>query len=231
MKNILIFGASKNLGMYLSKKLSNKNNIYNISRTSKGKKSYSVDLRDIKALNILFAKIKKKINKIDCIVFCVGKSKKNYLKMASSQNFEEALSFNFYSFVNLLNAYLKIYNKKPVKFIVISSIAGIKDIKAPTTYMLAKNALSFYCKLMASRLIRFKISINLISPGNIIMGNNNWGKKLKDNRDKTLKYIKKNVPSNRFVQPIEILKFIELIIDNDLNLVGSDLVIDGGQIL
>ena len=45
--------------------------------------------------------------------------------------------------------------------------------------MIAKNALSVYSKLMARRLIKFKININLISPGNIFMNNNNWGKKLK----------------------------------------------------
>ena len=231
MKNILIFGASKNLGLYLSKSISKKYNVYNFSRTQLNKNSFKVDIRDINSLNLVLKKLKKKLKKIDSIIFCIGKSTKNYKKIASSENFEEAFGYNFYSFVNLLNSYLKIFNKKPVKFIIISSIAGLKDIKAPTTYMIAKNALSVYSKLMARRLIKFKININLISPGNIFMNNNNWGKKLKSNKNKTLKYIRDNVPSNKFVEPKEILKIINLIIDNNLNLVGSDIVIDGGQIL
>jgi len=231
MKKILIFGASKNLGLYLSKKLSNRNIVYNFSRSVINKNSFKVDVRDTDNLNVVLKKIKIKLKKVDAIIFCVGNSTKNYKKIAFSDNFHEAFEYNFYSFVNLLNSYLKVFNKKSVKFIVISSIAALKDINAPITYMIAKNALSVYSKLMARRLIKFNISINLISPGNILINKNNWSKKLKNNKNKTLKYILDNVPRNKFVKPIEILKIIELILDNNLSMVGSDIVVDGGQIL
>ena len=50
MKNILIFGASKNLGLYLSKSISKKHNVYNFSRTQLNKNSFKVDIRDINSI-------------------------------------------------------------------------------------------------------------------------------------------------------------------------------------
>jgi hypothetical protein len=45
------------------------------------------------------------------------------------------------------------------------------------------------------------------------------------------KYIKENVPSNKFCTPQEIFQTCEFIINNRGNLVGSNIIIDGGQVL
>ena len=84
---------------------------------------------------------------------------------------------------------------------------------------------------MAKDLAKNKIIINLISPGNILMENNNWSKKIKANKQKVKKYIKENVPSNKFCTPQEIFQTCEFIINNQGNFVGSNIIIDGGQVL
>ena len=62
------------------------------------------------------------------------------------------------------------------------------------------------------------------------MKNNNWFNKIRKNKKKVLNYIRKNVPSGNFVKPEEIFNICELIISNkNVNLVGSNIVIDGGQ--
>ena len=45
------------------------------------------------------------------------------------------------------------------------------------------------------------------------------------------KYIYNNVPSNKFCNADEIYKMCDLIVSNKTNFVGSNIVIDGGQIL
>ena len=232
MKNILICGASKNLGKYILEKFSKKNNVIGISRSDVNKKNYfKVDLNSKIQTKKILNKIKRIHKKLDAIIFCVGNSKKNYKNFANSDNFKEAFNYNFYSFVNLLDYYLETFKTKPTKIIVISSIAGLTNINAPISYSLTKNALNFYCKIQSKELAKKKIFINIISPGNILMENNNWSKKIKKDKNLVKKYIYNNVPSNKFCDPNEIYKICDLIVSNDTNFVGSNIVVDGGQVL
>lgn len=232
MKKILICGASKNLGKFLLESF-NKNHVtFGLSRNSILKKNhFKVDLKDYHRTEDFFLNIKKKINNLDAMIFCVGNSKKNYKKTIQVKEFQESLEDNFFCFVNLLNAYLKIFNYKPIKIIVISSIAGLKNINAPLTYSASKNILNFYCSHMAKELAKFYIQLNIISPGNILMKNNNWDKKIKKNKLKISKYIKKNVPSNKFCKPDEIYKLCKYLLENETNFYGSNIILDGGQVL
>ena len=63
------------------------------------------------------------------------------------------------------------------------------------------------------------------------MENNNWSKKIKKNKNLVKEYIYNNVPSNKFCDPNEIYKICDLIVSNDTNFVGSNIVVDGGQVL
>ena len=73
------------------------------------------------------------------------------------------LNTNFFTFLNLINIYLRVFNFKKTNIIVVSSIAGKKIINAPIGYSLAKNNLDFLVKILAKKLAPKKISINLIS--------------------------------------------------------------------
>ena len=57
---------------------------------------------------------------------------------------------------------------------MISSIAAIKIIDAPIEYSISKSALNHYCQIKAKELSKFKIRLNIISPGNILNKDNNW---------------------------------------------------------
>ena len=232
MKNILICGASKNLGYYFFKNLQKDYLIYLFSRNKIKFKNYiKTDLSKSKLSDSAFKKLRNKISKIDAIIFCIGDSKKNYNKLPDTKNFISSLNSNFFPLVNLINSYLKNFEKKQTQIIVISSIAGIKNINAPITYSVSKNALNFYSSIMAKELSKYKIRLNVISPGNILMNKNNWHKKLKKNKEKTMSYIYRNVPSKKFCDPIDFLNVCKLLIETDNNFVGSNIVIDGGQIL
>ena len=179
MKKVVISGSSGHLGGYLSRKFMEKNfHVIGISRSKdvsfKLKEFYKCDLSRDENVKTVLKKIKKKHKKIDLFICCSGFSKKNYVKEISSNSFIESFKNNFFSFSNILEYYSKNFNYSSTKFIVISSIAGVKDIGAPVTYSTSKNSLNFYCKLKAKELAKYNIKINIISPGNILMKNNIW---------------------------------------------------------
>ena len=230
-REILICGSSKNLGKFLVKKFSKKFKIFSLSSSLKpdDKLIFQNNFVEQKELIKTMKKIKKNSKNINSIIFTVGKSNKTNGKL---NDYKESFDVNFFSFVNLINAYLEVFKYKKIKIIVIASIAGVKRINAPVEYSVSKSALIYYCKIMSKKLINFGISINIISPGNILMKNNNWGKKMSQNKKQVLKYIKENVPSNRFIKPDEIYDICKFIIENkNTNLVGSNIIIDGGQSL
>ena len=235
-KNIIISGASKNLGLYLVKFFFKKKyNIINISRNSNQNKefyNFNCDLAKEEEVLITLKKTQKKFKKIDLLILCAGNSKKTFKSFESSIDFKKSFDDNFFSMTNLISSYTKIYKFRSTKIIGISSIAGLNVTKAPITYSVAKSAINFYAKYKAKELAKFKISLNIISPGNILQPNNNWDRKIKNNKMKTLRYISKNVPMNSFCKPLEIAETINFILNTKNNFItGSNFVIDGGETL
>jgi NAD(P)-dependent dehydrogenase (short-subunit alcohol dehydrogenase family) len=231
--NLIIAGGSKNLGKYLIEKFLEKFNIINISRTKNFNRKVSnflCDLSDEKKCREALRSIKKKFKKINAIIICVGSSKKNII---NKKNFIKKLNSNFFAVFNVLENFPKIFKKNNVKILIVSSIVAEKNIDgAPIDYTVSKSALNSYVKLKAKILIKSGIMLNLISPGNILLEGNNWSTKLKKNKKLTEKFIKKEVPNNDFINPIEIYELIKLILNTNIkSMVGSNVVIDGGQIL
>jgi hypothetical protein len=74
------------------------------------------------------------------------------------------------------------------------------------------------------------ISINTVAPGNVMFKGSLWDKKLKNNVIKTTKYIKNNVPMNKFASMEDIFGVINFLLSQESNFItGSTYVVDGGQ--
>ena len=235
-KSIIIAGGSKGIGNFFCKNFLNENyTVFNLSR-NKNKElkkviNFQVDLTKNTLIKKTLIKIKKISNNVDAIIFCVGNSSKAY-NQENYKNWKKSFDVNFFSATNLIDQYIKIFNFKKTKIILISSIAGIKNIEAPIPYSVAKSALNFYVRLKSKSLARYKINLNVICPGNILQKNNLWHQNLKVNYLKTKKYIKKNVPLNQFCDPLDIYNLCFYLISNSgNNITGSNFVIDGGQSL
>lgn len=235
-KVVLVTGGSRNLGKYIVNfflKLNCK--VISVSKNKKnnlGSDNYLCDLSDEKKTKSLFKKIKNKYKKIDLIISCAGSSKKTFRTIESQKDWSSALGNNFYCFTNLVENYCLIYKYKPTKIVAISSIAAGKITKAPITYSVAKSALNFYAQIKAKDLAKYKIKLNIIMPGNILMKNNNWDKKIKKDKLKIKNYIKSEVPLNKFCDPKEIADICNYLFSSSGdNITGSKFIIDGGESL
>jgi len=234
-KNILICGSSKNLGKFLSEKFLDEDyNVIKISRNlkpEKNKNSYKCDLMKNNHCKNTLKKINKKYKSLDGIIFSVGDSKPQKDSKLEAEKYLASLKINLITLVILIDNYMRVYKKKKTNFIVISSIAGSRIINAPAEYSVSKSALNYFCKIKAKELIKYGIKINIISPGNIFMKDNSWGKKMRKNKEKIKKYLNSNVPSKRFILPNEIYSICKVLLEENNNYVGSNVIIDGGQSL
>jgi 3-oxoacyl-[acyl-carrier protein] reductase len=237
-KIILITGSSSGIGFELAKKfldlglevIINSNNIKNLKKASKllnNCKYLLGDLTNKKCLQIIFNQIKKKYKKIDFVICNYGNSNfnKNHL------DFEHAFEKNFFTAVNTISFALPILKENESKIICISSICGLEIIKnSPLGYSVAKSAINNYVKGMSYILSEKGISINAVAPGNVMFKGSLWDKKLKDNAIKTKKYVKNNVPMNKFASMEDIFGVINVLLSQESNFItGSTYVVDGGQ--
>tara|TARA_B100000886_G_scaffold336318_1_gene294859 strand:+ start:5598 stop:6296 length:699 start_codon:yes stop_codon:yes gene_type:complete len=230
-KKIVIVGSAGNIGKYILKEFNKSNKAIGVERVANKKNFTCKDLSNSKLNLNTFKEIKKKNSKIDAIIICSGNSRQE-LKKNINQKYLNSFKSNFLTVANTIDSYQQVYKNKPTKIIVISSIAGIKIINAPTEYSVSKSALNHYCQIKAKELSKFNIKLNIISPGNILNKNNNWYLKKKENKKKVMNYIKKNVPLNSFCSPDQILALCNLLISDKGNFFqGSNIIMDGGQTL
>tara|TARA_X000001036_G_scaffold132967_1_gene125817 strand:+ start:1715 stop:2479 length:765 start_codon:yes stop_codon:yes gene_type:complete len=178
-------------------------------------------------------KIKKillKWKRLDGIVANAGSIK---LKNLSFNNLSDYNWYNENNFMNsfkLINYFLDYLKKNESSIVFISSIASIKNVGAPIGYTLSKQNINYYSKFLAKSLAKFKIRVNNVLPGNIYFKEGNWHKKIKKNKEKIKKMIKKEVPLERFGTPAEIANMvIFLLSDKSSFTTGSEIIIDGGQ--
>ena len=237
-KNIVfITGSSRGIGLGLAKSFKERDFIVIINGSNEkrlkiaAKKNninyfYSGDITQVNICRNIIKKIKKKFGKIDLLISNYGESnfKKNNLE------FEASFKKNFFSATNFILESQKLI-KKGGSIVCISSICGVKPIeKAPIAYSCAKASLNFFVKLFSKELANYQISLNSISPGNVLFDGSLWDKKLKQNKYQTLKYIKKNVPIAKFGSINDIFQICLMIHENETGfLTGANFVVDGGQ--
>jgi 3-oxoacyl-[acyl-carrier protein] reductase len=237
-KVIFITGSSSGIGFELAKKfldfgfeiIINSNNIRNLKIASKllnNCKYFFGDVTNVNSLEKIFHRIKKEYKKIDFLICNFGNSSFNNNHL----DFDHAFKNNFFTTVNTISYSLPVLKENKSKIICISSICGVEVIKnAPLGYSIAKSAVNNYVKGISNMLAKKGISINAIAPGNVMFKGSLWEKKIKDNAEKTKKYIKENVPINKFASIDDIFRVSLILLSQESNYItGSTYVVDGGQ--
>ena len=242
MKKVtFITGANSGLGFELLKIFnSEKKSLLSHARSENSKNikqmsnhsDYQIfcDLRDYRQLKEEVSELKSKGLVVENLICNAGKSSYKVSNNDTLDNIEEGLQDNFLIAVNTINSLIEL--KMGLKKIVcISSICGVEEVPgAPVEYGVAKAALIAFVKLSSQKLSKQNISINSISPGNLLFEDSVWEKKMLQNPELVSLNISQNVKLNKFGNPIDVAELINFVIFSKQSfLTGSNFVIDGGQ--
>jgi len=247
-KNFIISGSSRGIGLKIAETLLNEGSRVIINGRTKsllkkefknlslkyGKKVFYIegDVKNKAVLKKIKSLIKKKLKKLDGIVVNAGSSKKQADNFSSEKDYVWNLENNFIPSFKFVNFFLEEMKKSQGSIVFISSIASLKDIGAPFGYASSKLSLNFYSKLLANKVAKYNVRVNSIIPGNILFKGGNWESKIKKNSKKIKNMIKNKVPLNRFGKPEEIADMVTFLLSSKSGfMTGSEIVIDGGQII
>lgn len=234
MNNIttLITGATKGLGKSISARLLNKNHkIINISKSgiipnefkdNDNFISYSMDICNINETYNLVNKILEK-EKINNIILNSGITDDNFFHKMNINQWTSVINTNFVSIYGVLNPVInqmRINNKGNV--ILISSVNAHRPVFGQTNYSSSKNALIAFNRCLALENSNKNIKCNVISPGYI--KTEMTDKIPKKIRDKIIN----EIPEKKFCNPEDIYKVIEILLEDENYIQGTNIDINGG---
>ena len=105
-----------------------------------------------------------------------------------------------------------------------------RDLNAPFGYACSKLLLNKLSNYIAKRYSSFGVKSNVVLPGNILHPSSSCNIKLKKNKSKIMKEIKKNVPMNKFGEAKDIANLVTFLLSDRSKFInGSEIVADGGQ--
>lgn len=144
-------------------------------------RAYSYDLSDTDGVEALVKKIVANNGALSGLVYCAGIAPSRPLKMTKKKDIEQAMTINFYSFVELMRCISKKGNfSDNTSCVAISSISSVVGYKGKISYCSSKAALDAAVRCMAQELADKKIRVNTIQPAWVDTGLyqgfiKNWG--------------------------------------------------------
>ena len=241
-KKVLVTGSSHGIGLEIAKCLTKEGCVVAVNGRNKKKlfrasklvsKSFPIqgDVSNHKIAKRVINKTLKKLGRIDILVCNVGSGKSKKTGGESYAEWEKVFKKNFWSVVNIVKESQKFLIKSKGNIVCISSICGLEVISgAPATYSTAKSALNTYIKCMSHFFGKYGVRINGIAPGNILFKNSVWEKKLKNQANKTRKFLNENVPLKKFGSMTNVADLTAYLVSKKSEFItGSIFTVDGGQ--
>ena len=226
VKRMLILGSSKGLGKELYRMFNDIN--YEVIGVSRSESQYTdivCDLSDKKQVRLLVSKIQKSIP--NNVIFNAGQGSSK--QETPSQRTAELRSQNFFTAKYFIDEIMNDENNLSNidNLIFINSICALENVICSEEYQSSKRELLHYVRSISNQLIRNKVRVNSLLPGNIMHENSVWKKKF-DKASDEKEFLKKTMPFGDWIYPRDIFNTINFLIDNK-NLVGNEIILDGGQ--
>ena len=206
MKTAVITGASKGLGLEISKFLLTKNwRVYGLASgiCKFKKKNFNYTRIDIRNSELVKNFFTKKSIKIDLLINNAGIFHFSEFLKTSLKKIDSVLDTNIKGTIYITKFCIPLM-KKNSRIIFVNSVAGLRKIKKQSIYCASKHALTAFAAILGEELRKNKIKITSIHPGGI---NTTLWKKFKLHKNK-----------NKLISSVHIAKLIEFIYKSPINL-------------
>ena len=239
MKNILITGASGDIGSDIARKFAQNDNrlilVYNNSKKTIDNLldelmdkcelvSYKCDLADEELINAMIDDIIKKYKHIDYLINVAGVSLIKQIQDVSIDDYNYIFDNNVKSIIFLTKHVSKYMIKEHFgKIINISSIWGKVGASMESIYSASKGAINSFTLALAKELGYSNITVNAICPGLIEGKMNSF---LSENEKQTLI---DNTPISRIGTGLDVANLCEFLCSEKANFItGQIITVDGG---
>jgi NAD(P)-dependent dehydrogenase (short-subunit alcohol dehydrogenase family) len=223
---IIISGASRGIGKFLSDRFSKENldfiGIYNKTiPVYHNQLMYQVDISDAEAVSRFVKETDSKLNNI-VLINCAGANYNAFAHKANPHNWADIINVNLNGTFNMINACLpKMREQGYGRIINCSSIVAQVGIPGTSAYAASKSGLWGMSRTIAIENANKGITIN-----NINLGYFNIGMSNEFTPEERAKIIEK-IPMKKLGEPEEILLTIKFLI-NSKYITGSSIDINGG---
>ncbi len=213
MKNVLLTGSTKGIGLAIKKELElSKYRVFGSGRTNLNNINYlSVDLSNTDNAKLLYKMAKEALGNIDILINNAGCFFYDSIDDMDFNKAKELINLNFITPCLLCSLVAKDMKKNNYgRIINIGSISGAVGEAYASIYSATKAGLSGLTKSLALELAQYNITVNQINPG--------WVEtELSDSvlAKEEKEQIVSVIPQKRFIEPIEIAKLCKYLISDD----------------
>lgn len=224
MKNILLVGGSKGIGLATAKLLAKEHKVIIASRSKE-------NLKDLNVKHLEFDVLKDNITdldlpeSIDGLAYFPGSINLKPFKMLKPKDFEEEIQLNFLSLVKVVNALLpKLKNSEKPSLVFYSTVATKVGMPFHTSIAAAKGAIEGFAKSLAAEYAP-SLRVNVIAPS---LTDTQLAEKLLNKEDKKKKMADRH-PLKRVGKPEDIAEMTTFLLsDKSSWITGQVLGVDGG---
>ena len=189
----------------------------------------TADCADADAWPEILNKLQSTWGGLDVAIANAGDGRSVADALPDAARFAQTWRTNFATAEQTARATLPLLEESGGCLLLISSIAGLEAIGAPTDYSVAKTALVALAKQLARKLAP-RVRVNCLAPGNVYFPGGSWDAKNQTDPKHVKALIEATVPMRRFGTPEEIADAAMFLCSGRARFItGTCLVVDGGQ--
>lgn len=225
MKNILIVGAGKGIGLKSAELLRNEN-LYTISRTS------TKELEDLDTEFFQLDVAKDDLGNLSLppelhgLVFCPGSINLRPFNRLTEEDFQADFQQNFLGTVRIIQKCLPALKKsKSASIVLFSTVAAKLGMPFHTSIAASKGAIEGFAKSLAAELAASNVRVNVVAPS---LTDTDLAAQLLSTEEKRLASAKRH-PLQRIGSPEDMAQMVEFLLSEKSSwMTGQIIGIDGG---